>query len=82
MKDTKAVKVWSHEYLLKNYGDVELYGMDYSKNQATESNIGFGDAAKKNNRQICFGKSTKSKIQEKLFISIILLIFLIRIQNY
>ncbi len=47
MKDTKAAKVWNHQYLLENYGDVELFGMDYSTNDNSDKNIGFGEGAKK-----------------------------------
>jgi hypothetical protein len=69
MKDTKAVKVWNHEYLLKNYGDVELYGMDYSKNQATESNIGFGDAAKKITAKYVLENQLNPKSRETFYIN-------------
>ena len=49
MSDTKAVKTWSHSYLIENFGDVELVAMDYSKQQheVTEKNIGFTGGAKK-----------------------------------
>jgi hypothetical protein len=47
MNNTKATDVWTHEYLMENYGDVELFGMDYSRNDGADKNIGFGEGAKK-----------------------------------
>ena len=47
MNNTKATEHWTHEYLMENYGDVELFGMDYSRNDGADKNIGFGEGAKK-----------------------------------
>ena len=69
MKDSKAVKTWSHEYLLENYGDVELYGMDYSSNDRTEKNIGFGDGAKRVTAKFVLENQLNPKSNDTFYIN-------------
>ena len=69
MKDTKATELWSHEYLLENYGDVELYGMDYSSNDNSEKNIGFGDGAKKATARFVLANQLDPKSDQTLYIN-------------
>ncbi|KAA1246071.1 cupin-like domain-containing protein [Aquimarina sp. RZ0] len=69
MKDTKAVKNWDHQFFIKNYGDVEIYGMDYSKNEATEKNLGFGDAAKKINAKYILENQLDPRSKETFYIN-------------
>lgn len=69
MKDTKAVRDWGHQYFIDNYGDVELYGMDYSSSAATEKNIGFGDAAKKRTAKYILENHLDPRAKETFYIN-------------
>jgi len=69
MKDTEAVKKWDHQYLIDNFGDIEIFGMDYSKNEATEKNIGFGSAAKKRTAKYILENQLNPKSDSTFYIN-------------
>lgn len=69
MNDTKAAKSWNHEYLIENYGDVELFGMDYSKADNSDKNIGFGQGAKKLTAKYVLENQLDPKSKETFYIN-------------
>lgn len=66
MKDTEAVKKWDHQYFIDNYGDVEIYGMDYSSSAATEK---FGEATKKRISKYILENHLNPRAKETFYIN-------------